>query len=281
MKIMITGAKGMLGRTLVRQWSRHECTGVDIPDFDIRNAQTVDSMIEACRPDVLVHCAAMTAVDECEKQPERAWGINAIGCANMASACNRYGIRLVSLSTDYVFSGNLGRPYNEFDETHPNTVYGASKLAGENAVRELCPNHLVVRIAWLYGPGGPSFVHTMLKYGAEKGEPLTVVNDQIGNPTSTEAVATCLANLLEIPVTGTIHMSCEGEASWYDLAVEILRLSGLKREITPCATADYPTPARRPADSRLDNYVLRLRGLPPMPDWREALEKFLAESPDV
>ena len=281
MKVLVTGAKGMLGRSLITRLSEQECLGVDLDDFNITDVCAADEAIGRFSPDVVIHCAAMTAVDDCQTKVDLAYGVNAVGSANVASACYHHGARLIAISTDYVFGGDLGRPYHEFDATGPQSVYGASKLAGELAVRRLCPNHLIARVGWLYGPGGPSFVHTMLKLGTilDAG-PLKVVNDQLGNPTSTLAVADQLAMLLTIPLAGTAHLTCEGEASWYELTQEIFRIKGFKREVVPCTTSDFPRPAPRPANSRLDNMVLRLGGLAPMPDWHEGLKTFLGAYPD-
>ncbi|MFC1706857.1 dTDP-4-dehydrorhamnose reductase [Planctomycetota bacterium] len=279
MRILVTGAQGMLGRTLMRQLGAHEVTGVDVDDFDITDAAATHAAVVAAKPAVVVHCAAMTAVDGCESAADLAYQVNALGSANVASATARAGARLIAISTDYVFRGDLDRPYHEWDCPDPVTVYGASKLAGEDAVRDHCPNHLIVRIAWLYGPGGPSFVHTMLRLGAEDGAPLKVVDDQRGNPTSTIAVAEHLAQLIELPLAGMLHLTCEGDTTWYGLTQEIFRLAGLSRDLLPCTTAEFPRPAPRPANSRLENRALRLHRLPPMPHWREALAVFLQEYP--
>ncbi len=280
MRVLVTGAAGMLGRTLLRTLTGHETVAIDVDECDITRPDDVDRAVGDAAPDCVIHCAAFTAVDDCETHPDRAWAVNALGSANVASACARAGARLLALSTDYVFSGDRGRPAHEWDEPAPRTVYGRTKLAGERAVRELCPNHLIARTAWLYGSGGPSFVHTMLRLGAEDGEPLKVVNDQRGNPTSTDALAAAIAGLVDSALSGTVHLSCEGEATWYDLTCELFRLAGLKRQVTPCTTDEFPRPAPRPADSRLEKRVLRLAGLPPMPNWRDALGRFLKEYPD-
>jgi len=281
-RILITGAQGMLGRTLVRQWSGHHTViATDRTDLDITNARACFSVIASVQPEIVVHCAAFTAVDRCESEFDAAYRLNAIGTANVAIACHRNGSRLIALSTDYVFRGDGPRPYHEWDQPDPRTVYGASKLAGEIAVRHHCPDHLIARIAWLYGPGGPSFVHTMLRLTTQMGEPLRVVGDQIGNPTSTDAVAAGLANLIETGIAGTVHLTCAGEASWYDFAKEIMRLRQFSRQITQCTTAEYPRPAPRPANSRLDKLTLRLHNLPPMPAWQDALAAYLRENPDV
>lgn len=277
MKLLITGGKGMLGRTLQREFSDREVIVADLPECDITSPSGFDSFLAAARPDVVIHCAAMTAVDRCETEEETAWKLNAFGSGVVAAACCRHSVRLVAISTDYVFSGDLDRPYHEFDVPGARTVYGRTKFAGEELVRRFAPEHLICRISWLYGPGGPSFVHTMLKLGAQSGPALKVVSDQIGNPTSTLAVARQLRILLDHPeLCGTFHLTCEGEASWYDFAREIFRLGGLSRELEPCTTSEFPRPAPRPANSRLEKRMLRWCGLPPMPDWRTALAEFFS-----
>ena len=157
MKILVTGGRGMLGRTLQRRLGAHELRVTDLPELDVADARAVAAAIAGFRPQTVVHCAAMTAVDRCESEPDLAFRVNAIGTANVALACARAGARLIALSTDYVFRGDQGRPYHEWDAAGPLSVYGASKLAGEEAVRAHCPDHLILRTAWLYGPGGPSF----------------------------------------------------------------------------------------------------------------------------
>ena len=275
MKVLITGGKGMLGRTLQQCWQDWELIIADLPEADICDPAGFDKLIAESKPDAVVHCAAMTQVDRCETESELAYKLNAFGTGIVASACHRHGVKLAAISTDYVFSGDMGRPCHEWDIPAPKTVYGASKLAGEEMVRIHCPDHLIVRVAWLYGVGGPSFVHTIRKAAAE-GKDLKVVQDQIGNPTSAFAVANHLRLLLERPeLTGTFHLTCEGEASWYEFACELTRLAGLSPKIEPCTGKEFPRPAPRPADSRLEKRALKFAGLPPMPDWREVLADFM------
>lgn len=281
MRILITGGKGMLGRTLCRTLARHEPKVADLPETDITTPAAIDRVIREFKPDTVIHAAAMTAVDACEANPDLAFKVNAIGSGNVASACHRHKARLIAISTDYVFDGALTRPYHEWDAPSPCTIYGASKRAGEVAVQTLCPDHLIIRIAWLYGPGGPSFLHTMLKMGATAGDPLKVVRDQTGNPTSTDAVASLIERLLVEPVSGVIHGSCEGECSWYDFAQAIFRHRHARRDLIPCTTAEFPRPAPRPANSRLEKRMLRLLGMPPMPEWREALDRFFEDHPNL
>lgn len=280
MRILITGGKGMLGRTLQRKLAMHTLSVADLPEVDITDEASIRMACEAFRPDVVIHCAAMTNVDGCESQPDVAMLVNGTGSENVAKAAAACGARLIAFSTDYVFRGDSDVPYTEADEPAPQTRYGQSKLAGEQAILRVLPERsTIVRIAWLYGPGGPSFVHTMYRLGAQPGVPLRVVDDQRGNPTSTEAVADLTVRLLDRPIPGIVHGTCEGEATWYEFTREIFRLAKLGREVVPCTTAEFPRPAPRPANSRLAKTVLAKHGFPPMPDWHDALRKFLEQGP--
>ena len=280
MKILITGARGMLARDLLRTLRGHELRGVTREDMDVTNSVVVSTVMNAWRPQVVIHCAAMTAVDQCESDQDAAWRANVIGSANIAVACQRIGARIIALSTDYVFSGAGLEPYHEWSVPAPRTVYGQSKLAGEEAIRRHCADHLILRVAWLYGPGGPSFVHTMERLLRQSGDAIAVVDDQIGNPTSTAVVSQLIALLIEQAAVGTIHGTCNGETSWYGFAQEIARLNSLPRVLRPCTTAEFPRPAPRPANSRLEKRALRLLNLPQPPDWRDALAHFIQEFPN-
>ena len=278
-KILITGGKGMLGRTLQRELADHDLFVADLPETDMLDADSLGRAFAAFRPELVIHCAAMTKVDDCETNRELAYRLNETGSANVATACRAAGARLIAISTDYVFAGDAPSDYAyaETDAPAPRTVYGASKLAGERAVLSILPEAVVLRIAWLYGAGGPSFVHTMAKLGAQDGAPLKVVDDQRGNPTSTVAVAGAVKFLLSHPeVRGVVHGTCEGVCSWYDLTCELFRLLGLTRAVTPCTTAEFPRPAPRPANSALAKNVLHALGFA-MPDWRAALADFVAK----
>ena len=238
MKILITGGKGMLGRTLQQEFKDCELIIADLPEADITDPAGFDAFLAKASPDVVIHCAAMTAVDKCETEIDFAYKLNAFGSANVAAACHRHQVRLVAISTDYVFEGNADRPYNEFDKPNGgNTIYGKSKFAGEEAVRNHCPDHVICRISWLYGHGGPSFVHAMMNLADGTRPELKVVADQQGNPTSTTAVARQLRNILaRRELAGTFHMTCEGEATWAEFAAEIFRLAGKDQKIVPCKT---------------------------------------------
>lgn len=276
MKIMLTGGKGMLGRTLCSELTDFEVIATDLPEADITDAAGFDALLKKIAPDAVIHCAAMTAVDKCETQIDLAYKLNAFGSANVAAACHRNHTRLIAISTDYVFDGNSDRPYNEFDiATGGSTVYGKSKFAGENAVRVHCPDHVICRISWLYGAGGPSFVHAMKTLADGTRPELKVVDDQHGNPTSTLAVSRALRHILKHPeLSGTFHLTCEGEATWAEFAREIFNILKIDQKVVPCRTDEFPRPAPRPANSRLDKMMLRLAGLPEMPHWKDALEEF-------
>ncbi len=282
MRILVTGGAGMLARTLVdalRASRRHEVLAPGRADLDITDPGAVSRTFAEARPEAVLHCAAFTKVDLCEDERARAFAVNDQGSANVAQACRQHGARIVAFSTDYVFDGDREGPYSEFDTaTGGASVYGQSKWAGECAVRLSCPNHVIARVSWLYGPGGPSFLHTMLRLHARGVPVIRVVDDQRGNPTSTAAVAAAVLEILERPeLSGTFHMTCEGEATWYEFAKEIFAQAGLEQRVEPCTTAEYPTKARRPANSCLEKRRLAMAGMAPMPDWRDALRAFLAE----
>ena len=281
MKIVITGGKGMLGRTLQKELAEHEIVVADLPDWDITDDEGFLRKLMAAAPDVVIHCAAMTNVDACEADRDLAFKLNEEGSRNVALACSACGARLFAISTDYVFSGEPPREpwaWSETDIPRPRTVYGLSKFSGEQMVQMLNPDATVLRIAWLYGAGGPSFVHTMAKLGAEAGAPLRVVNDQSGNPTSAKAVADVIRFLLTRPdVSGIVHATCEDQCTWYDLACEVKRLMGdrFPRAVEPCTTEEFPRPAPRPHNSALKKSVLNVLGYR-TPNWKKALADFVS-----
>lgn len=289
MKILITGGKGLLGRTLCRELGdAHEIVVADVPDWDVTDDAAFFAQTLAAKPDVIIHCAAMTKVDACEADRERAFRLNEDGSRNVALAAKTCGARLIAISTDYVFSGEPPcEPWawSETDIPRPQTVYGASKFAGEQMIQMVHPdNSVILRIAWLYGAGGPSFVHTMARLGAEEGAPLPVVDDQRGNPTSTRVVADVIRFLLAHPdVSGIVHGTCEEQCTWYAFAQELKRLLNDRpgaprfvRELVPCTTAEFPRPAPRPRNSALKKSVLNVLGYR-TPDWRSALAAFVKD----
>lgn len=278
MKILITGGKGMLGRTLQRELAGHEIIVADLPEWDIADDTGFVAKVCEAKPELIVHCAAMTKVDDCETNRDLAFRLNEDGSRNVALAAKACGARLFAISTDYVFSGEPPREpwaWSETDIPRPRTVYGASKFAGEQMIQMLLPEAVIIRIAWLYGAGGPSFVHTMAKLGAQEGAPLKVVNDQRGNPTSTKTVADVIKFLMtKSDVSGIVHGTCEDQCTWYDLTVELFRLLGLKREVVPCTTEEFSRPAPRPHNSALKKSVLNLLGYR-TPKWQDALAEFV------
>ena len=291
MKVLITGGKGMLGRTLQRELAEHEIVVADLPEWDITDDEGFVAKVSEVKPDLIVHCAAMTKVDDCESNRELAFKLNETGSRNVALAAKVAGARLMAISTDYVFSGEPPREpwaWSETDIPRPRTVYGASKFAGEQMIQMILPEAVIIRIAWLYGAGGPSFVHTMAKLGAQEGAPLKVVNDQRGNPTSTKTVADVIRFLMTKPdVSGIVHGTCEDQCTWYDFACELKRLLNLQsstadfqgrvnfqRDIVPCTTEEFPRPAPRPRNSALKKSVLNLLGYR-TPNWKVALADFV------
>lgn len=273
MKILVTGAKGQLGIEVAKQSGEHDLILAGREDLDITDARQVSSCLREVKPDAVIHCAAYTNVDGAESDEEGAFRVNVVGAQNMAAGCLETGARLVYVSTDYVFDGTKQGLYREFDPVNPQTVYGRTKWQGEELVRQILGRHYIVRTAWLYGEG-KNFVRTMLQL-AEKQHTLRVVADQVGTPTSTVDVAQAIYRLLDSDAYGTYHASCQGQCSWYDFACEIFRQAGEQVQVLPVTTAEFPRPAKRPAYSVLDNYMLRMTVGDPMRSWQEALAEYI------
>ena len=276
MKIVITGSKGQLGLELTKQLEKekkYEIIATDRDELNIIDINSVNEFLLNNKPDVVINCAAHTAVDLCETDVENAYKINAIGPRNLAIVCEKIGAKLVQVSTDYVFDGNGTRPYREDDTTCPNSIYGTSKLMGENFVREFCSRYFVVRTAWLYGEGN-NFVRTMLKL-AETNSELNVVNDQFGSPTSTVDLAKAIIDLMNTEHYGVYHGTCEGQCSWYDFAKKIFEIKNIDIKVNPVTSEEFKRPAPRPAYSVLDNFMLKLVGLNSFRTWEKSLEEYL------
>ncbi|MBR0381999.1 MAG: dTDP-4-dehydrorhamnose reductase [Eubacterium sp.] len=278
MKIIVTGAQGQLGTDLTAELLKrdHQVTSLDVEQLDITDSGAVQAAFARIRPDVTIHCAAWTAVDAAEDNREQCFAVNAAGTENIARACKEQGSRMIYISTDYVFDGQGERPWEPDDPvTRPLNVYGASKYAGEQAVRELVKEHFIVRTAWVFGHGGGNFVKTMLGL-ADRYDRLTVVNDQYGTPTYTPDLARLLADMAESDRFGTYHATNEGGyISWYDFACEIFAQAGKKVEVVPVTSEEYGAKAIRPRNSRLNRDKLRREGFEPLPDWRDALARYL------
>jgi dTDP-4-dehydrorhamnose reductase len=291
-KILITGSKGQLGTELTETacagaselgripsvYDGAEIVGVDIDTLNIADADAVLSFAaehKAAPFDLVINCAAMTNVDACESDPEAAMRGNAIGARNMAALAESHGAKFVHISTDYVFSGNAERPYAEWDLPEPATVYGASKLLGEQYVREACKRTFVVRTAWLYGKRGNNFVKTIRGLAAERDE-ITVVYDQVGNPTNACDLAHHILLLAATENYGFVHCTGNGICSWHEFAEEIVRLSGLSCKVKAVTTDEFPRPAPRPAFSAMDHIALRCTVGDGMRSWQEALAAYLS-----
>ena len=263
-KILITGCNGQLGRALNKEYAKDDvefintdvAQGEGILSLDITNVEEVIHCAEKTKPDVIINCAAHTNVDACETQWDLAYQINAVGARNLSIAAAKTDAKLIHVSTDYVFPGTSPKPLTEFDATGPISAYGKTKLEGENFVKEFAPKHFILRTAWLYGDG-KNFVKTMLKL-SESHDTITVVSDQYGSPTSAAELAKMIHFLEPTENYGTYHATCEGQCSWADFAVEIFKRAGKDTVVKYVTTEEYNSPAKRPAYSVLDNYMLRL-----------------------
>ena len=279
MKILITGGTGQLGRDCEKVLARDQkVTAVGSRSLDISDRKAVDAFIGDLRPDVVLNCAAFTRVDDCETQKELVWKINVVGPENLATAARTCGSRMVHISTDYVFDGGKPVPeyYTESDQTHPTSYYGFSKLEGEKAIALATDRYTILRTAWLYGAFGHNFLKTMLKLVV--GDPqreIKVVHDQFGSPTWSYGLAEQIKRVIDANVSGLFHATSEGYCTWYDLAKTFLHEMEIPCALVPCTTRDYPTPAKRPANSILENRRLKDEGLNIMQDWRVDLTQFV------
>jgi dTDP-4-dehydrorhamnose reductase len=288
MKILITGAKGQLGSEIAEiiRKGKAEVGGIsenvqasevilfDIDELDITNLKMVKDNLNHLKPEVVINCAAATNVDGCESNEDIAFKINSIGPRNLALGCEEIKAKLVQVSTDYVFSGVGDKPLKEYDLPVPYSVYGKSKLLGEQYVRQFCSKYFIVRTAWLYGYSGHNFVYTMIKLGKEK-DSISVVNDQIGNPTYANDLAYHILKLIETEEYGIYHCTNNGECTWYDFARIIIKLSKEKCKVIPCTSEEFKTKAKRPKYSSLDNMMLRNTIGDEMRDWRDAIISFM------
>ncbi len=279
-KILVTGCNGQLGRAVNQVYAPEitegtvEIINTDVSNLDITSINDVVRVVEECRPDVIINCAAHTNVNKCESDWDNAYKINAVGPRNLSIAAKKTGAKLIHVSTDYVFDGESDRPYMEFDATKPCGAYGRTKLEGEKFVKQFADRFFIVRTAWLYGDGN-NFVKTMLKL-SETNEEVKVVADQFGTPTSALELARLIHYIEPTQNYGVFHGTCEGSCSWADFATEIFRLAGKNTRVKYITTAEYPTPAKRPAYSVLDNYMLRLTTDYVMADWKEALAEYMS-----
>lgn len=277
MRVLVTGAKGQLGTDLMNELNRQglEAIGVDIEEMDITDAESCRRVISREKPDAVIHCAAYTAVDAAEDNVELCSRINGQGTRNVAQACREQGIKLMYISTDYVFDGQGTRPWEPDDPRDPLNVYGETKYQGELAVEELLDQYFTVRIAWVFGLAGKNFIKTMLRLGQERGA-VSVVDDQIGSPTYTYDLARLLVDMIQTDRYGRYHATNEGICSWYEFACEIFRQAGMDQvQVTPVSSQQFAAKAKRPSNSRMSKEKLSDNGFVRLPDWKDALGRYL------
>lgn len=277
-KVLVTGVNGQLGYDVVKRLNELgiEAIGADRNDFDISDKNQTQEYILKSKPDVIVHCAAYTSVDKAEDEREKCYTINVEGTKNIAEACKQIDAKMVYISTDYVFDGQGIEPQSESKATNPTNFYGYSKEQGEQVVRDIVGKYFIIRTSWVYGKNGSNFVKTMLKLAQMKDE-ISVVNDQIGAPTYTKDLAVLICDMIQTTKYGTYHGVNEGYCSWYEFAIAIFEKAGVNLKVNPIPTSEYPTKARRPLNSRLSKASLDKNGFERLPEWRNALERYLDE----
>lgn len=276
MRVLVTGVKGQLGYDVVRELEQrgHTAIGVDIDEMDITDEISVTQVITDAQVEAVIHCAAYTAVDKAEDFPDVCHTVNVEGTSNIARVCRELDLKMIYISTDYVFSGTGSEPFGEYDPKAPTNVYGESKLGGEMSVTKLVKKHFIVRISWAFGLNGNNFVKTMLRIGKEKGV-VNVVDDQIGSPTYTHDVARLLVDMITTEAYGTYHATNEGYCSWFEFAVEIFRYAKMDVVVIPVDSSAFPVKAQRPKNSRLLKAELDKAGFERLPSWEHALHHYL------
>lgn len=278
MIIVVTGVKGQLGYDVIRelkQKGRFHTSGIDINDVDITKHNEVETFFAKCKPDAIIHCAAFTAVDRAEDERDACMNVNVIGTRNLVEQATKYGSKIIFISTDYVFDGSKVGAYEIDDKPNPISVYGESKYLGELEVMKHIES-FIVRVSWVFGRNGNNFVDTMLRLGREK-DNLKIVSDQVGSPTYTVDLAKFLVELVETEKYGIYHVTNEGTCSWYEFAKEIFALTNTKIPIFPINTYQYPTKAKRPLNSVLSKSSLDSNGFKRLPNWKDALRRYLEE----
>lgn len=281
MRILITGGGGQLGSDCSIILSHaHDVIVKDSKGLDISDRDEVDRAIQDYKPDIILNCAAYTKVDKAETEREKAWNVNVEGPRNLSRGIKRDGGRLIHISTDYVFDGKKEppEPYTEDDKPSPISYYGMTKLEGERAIMETIDNYTIIRTAWLYGINGHNFLKTMLRLSINNPEKeIRVVNDQFGSPTWSYTLARQISIIIDTDKRGIYHATSEGYCTWYELAVYFLNQMGIKHNIIPCTTEEYPTPAARPRNSILENKRLKEDGINIMPYWMDDIDRFVEE----
>lgn len=277
MKILVTGVRGQLGYDVVNELTKRgiEAVGVDIQEMDITDADSVNKVIKEAAPDAVIHCAAYTAVDAAEENEELCRKVNADGPQNIANVCKELDIKMLQVSTDYVFNGRGERFWEPEDDCEPQSVYGQTKYEGELAVKNNLDKYFIVRIAWVFGINGKNFVKTMLNL-SKNHDTIRVVNDQFGSPTYTYDLARLLVDMILTDKYGIYHATNEGTCSWYDFACAIFEEAGIDMKVVPVTTEEYGAKANRPANSRMSKEKLSQAGFERLPQWQDALKRYVA-----
>lgn len=278
MKVLVTGVKGQLGYDVAGELAKRgaEVVGVDVDEMDITDEAAVKRVILGEAPDAVIHCAAYTAVDAAEDNEEMCRRVNADGTRYIANVCKELDIKMLYISTDYVFDGQGTRPWEPDDERNPLSVYGQTKYEGELAVQDALDKYFIVRITWTFGVNGKNFVKTMLRL-AETNSSIRVVNDQYGSPTATADLAVLLSDMIETEKYGIYHATNEGICTWYEFTCEIFRQAGIDIEVIPVTTEEYNAKAKRPANSRMSKDKLDANGFKRLPPWQDALTRYLTK----
>ena len=282
MRVLVTGAKGQLGTDVMAELKSNniEAVGIGREELDIVDAKACEEFFDKAnaekRIDAVIHCAAYTAVDKAEDEQELSYNINALGTKNIATACKKFDMKLMYISTDYVFNGQGERPWEPDDERQPLNVYGKTKYEGELFVEEIAKKYFIVRIAWVFGIAGNNFIKTMLKLAKER-DSLTVVDDQIGSPTYTADLSKLLVSMIQTDNYGRYHATNEGYCSWYEFAKEIFKVAGVTINVAPVDSSAYPAKAKRPANSRMEKKKLDEMGFKRLPSWQDATRRYIEE----
>lgn len=280
MKILIAGGKGQLGTDCVRVFREtNDVLAIDLDELDITKLSGVESLVQRFVPNIIINCAAYTQVDNCEIEKDLAWNANVKGTENLTRSVEKHGGRLIHISTDYVFDGRkrVPEPYVETDEPNPVSYYGKTKYESEKAVRSADDRHVILRTAWMYGLNGHNFLKTMLKLALKNPEDeIRVVADQYGSPTWSYRLALQIARIIDTDAGGIYHATAEGHCTWFELAEYFLKKMGVPHTIVPCTSNEYPTPAKRPTNSILENRHLKEKGINIMAHWQDDLDQFVS-----
>lgn len=276
MRVLVTGVKGQLGYDVVKELKKrgHQPIGVDRDEMDLMDNDAIRTFIMDLKPEAIIHCAAYTAVDKAEEEVEVCYQVNAEATKIISECAKELDIKLIYISTDYVFDGTKDGEYVETDIPNPINVYGASKLKGEQYVQDLLDRYYIVRISWVFGINGNNFIKTMRRLGMERDE-LNIIHDQVGSPTYTGDLAPLLIDMMETDKYGIYHATNEGTCSWYEFANEIFKQSGIEVKVSPISTDKYPTLAKRPLNSRLNKYKLVESGFKSLPNWNDSLYHYI------